>query len=168
MEQLIIKNKVAESGLVVLDPADWLRPYQPVGFDLKDFLYMGMVLREKAFREELKGYDWTSYTGKLVALYCSADAIVPMWAYMLVNAYLQQKSAEVYFGTPEAVRLQRALAAVERADFSEYAEGRLILKGCGDESIPAALYVGLTNKLVPLVKSLMYGEPCSTVPVFKK
>lgn len=168
MEQLIIRNKVAESGLIVIDPADWYHAIQPEGFDLKDFLFHGMVLREKNFREDLKGIDWSTYESKLVAVYCSTDAIVPIWAYMLVSSYLQQREAKVYFGKPAEVRLQAALEEVANTDFSVYQEGRLILKGCGEEQIPPALYVALTQKLRPLAKSLMYGEPCSTVPVYKK
>lgn len=164
----LIQNKVAESGLLVLDPAQYITEIQVEAFDLKDFLFHGMVLREKDFREQLKGVDWKKYAGKFVALYCSTDAILPTWAFMLVTQYLHSVGAEAAAATPANRREQLALAAIQKADFSMYEDAKVILKGCGDENVPTSLYTALSSALLPHVKSLMYGEPCSTVPVYKK
>lgn len=164
----VIRNKVAESGIVVLDPAHWYHEMAVESFDLRDFLIMGMVLREKDFREALKTHNWEQYRGKLVAVHCSTDAIVPTWAYMLITQYLQPLARSVAMAEPPAARLQFCLESIAAADFSEHQNGRLILKGCGEAPIPPAVYAALTQRLLPLVQSLMYGEPCSTVPVYKK
>lgn len=164
----LIQNKVAESGLLVLDPAQYLTEIKVEAFDLKDFLFHGMVLKEKDFREQLKAFDWKSHTGKFVALHCTTDAILPTWAFMLVTQYLHGVEAKVAAATPAFMREQLALTAIQQADFSRFKGARVILKGCGDESVPVSLYTALSSALLPLVKSLMYGEPCSTVPVYKK
>lgn len=164
----LIQNKVAESGLLVLDPADWWRSVEVVGLDLRDWLFHGMVLREKDFREQLKQVDWSVYHGKSVAIFCSTDAIIPTWAFMLVAQYLHGIAARVTAQQPDAWREQLVLQQLREADFSKYEAARVILKGCGDENVPVSIYVALTEALLPHVKSLMYGEPCSTVPVFKK
>lgn len=164
----LIQNKVAESGLVVIDPAQYFVEIRPVAFDLKDFLFHGMVLREKDFREQLKALEWTQYAGKLVALHCTTDAILPTWAFMLVTQYLHGVGAKVVAATPAAMREQLALEAIQKTDFGAYEDAKVILKGCGDETIPVSLYTALSSALLPHVKSLMYGEPCSTVPVYKK
>ena len=164
----LIQNKVAESGLIVLDPADFLPKEAVVGLDISSFLWHGMVLREKEFREQLKAFDWQTFTGKFVALHCSTDAIVPRWAYMLITQYLLPFAAHVAQGDVAACKEAWALQAIAAADMEAYRDERVILKGCGDDSLSDALYVALTARLQPLVKSLMYGEPCSTVPVYKK
>lgn len=164
----VIQNKVAESGLIVVDPAQYLAEIQVEAFDLKEFLLHGMVLREKDFRDRLKLVEWSQFTGKLVALYCSTDAILPTWAFMLVTQYLHGVGAKVMAATPSAMREQLALEAIRNAEFAVYEDAKVILKGCGDENIPVSLYTALSSALLPHVKSLMYGEPCSTVPVFKK
>ncbi|MDP2187040.1 MAG: DUF2480 family protein [Sphingobacteriaceae bacterium] len=164
----LIQNKVAESGILVLDPAQYLAEIQVEAFDLKDFLFHGMVLREKDFREQLKSFDWQTYAGKFVALHCSTEAILPTWAFMLVTQYLHGVGAKVAAATVAGMREQLALATIQQADFRVYADAKVILKGCGDENVPASLYTALSSALLPHVKSLMYGEPCSTVPVYKK
>jgi hypothetical protein len=164
----LIQNKVAESGLLVLDPAQYLAEIQVEAFDLKDFLFHGMVLREKDFREQLKSFDWNTYAGKFVAVYCSTEAILPTWAFMLVTQYLHGVGARAGAATAASMREQLAVAAIQQADFSAYADGKVILKGCGEEAVPASLYTALSSALLPHVKSLMYGEPCSTVPVYKR
>lgn len=164
----LVRNKVAESGIVVLNPADWYLPFVPTGFDLKELLLHGMVLREKDFREQLKATDWSIYTGKLVAVYCSSDAIIPTWAYMLVIQYLKGVAAQAMAMTPKQMQEFLALQAIATADFSKEAGGRIILKGCGDEAVPESIYAALSSRLLEHVSSLMYGEPCSTVPVYKR
>jgi hypothetical protein len=164
----MIQNRVAESGLITIDPAQWM-PKEPVeGFDLKDYLFMGAILREKDFREAMQGLDWSVYTGKHVAVFCSADAIIPMWAYMLVSSRLSPVAASVYAGTPDDWRKHRFLESVAAIDVSAYTDQRVVVKGCGDEPIGEWAYLDITRRLLPVVKSLMYGEACSAVPVYKK
>lgn len=164
----LIQNKVAESGLKVLDPADFLPAIPVVELDISQFLWHGMVLREKEFREQLRSFSWEDYAGKFVALHCSTDAIVPRWAYMLITNYLLPHTAHMARGTAAECKQAWALTAIATSDFEAYRDEKVILKGCGDDSLSDALYIALTARLQPLVKSLMYGEPCSTVPVYKK
>lgn len=163
-----IVNKVAQSGLVSIDLAELYPAGERVVYDIKDNLFMGLMLREKDFREFIKEHDWTQYQGKHVALTCSADAIVPTWAYMLLANKLSPQASTVVFGdlkTLETVLFDRALAEM---DLEKYRDQRLVIKGCGDIAVPESAYVSLTQKLTGLAKSIMYGEPCSTVPIYKR
>ncbi len=163
-----IRNKVAESGILTLDLAPFIpAAYSLAFFDLKPFLFMEMMLREKDYRAALQAQDWHDFAGKHVALGCSSDAVIPVWAYMLAAAYLQPVAASVHFSNQEALPALVITAALAQLDVSEYAGKRVVLKGCGDVSVPPEAYVAATTLLRPVVKSLMYGEPCSTVPVFK-
>lgn len=161
-------NKVAESGLISFD----LEEYYPKGeirtFDLKDYLFMGLILKEKDFRAALLAIDWETYRDANVALTCSADAIIPMWAYMLVASYLQPVAKTVVFGDEQKLISTLLLKNLGAVNGEEYTDKRIVVKGCGDLSIPETAYVEITNKLRPFAKSIMYGEPCSTVPIFKK
>lgn len=164
----VIVNKVAESGLVSFD----LEDYYPKGdiktFDLKDYLFMGLILKEKDFRAALQSTDWPVYQDAYVAVTCSADAIIPMWAYMLAASYLQPFAKDVVFGDEKKLvdtLLIKNLAKVNGADFSDQ---RVVVKGCGELAVPETAYVEITNRLRPFAKSIMYGEPCSTVPIYKK
>lgn len=163
-----IINKVAESGLITLDPETWYPRGETAVFDLKDHLFMGLVLKEKEFREALKNLDWSVYQDKNVALYCSADAIIPVWAWMLVAGYLQPVAQEIVMGDVNELNKQRYLKNLDRIDLSVYAGQRVVIKGCGETPIPDFVYMELTRRLRPVVKSIMYGEPCSTVPVYKQ
>jgi hypothetical protein len=164
-----ILNKVAESGLISLDLQDYLpKEEQLAVFDLKDYLFMGLILKEKDFRTALLAMDWTVYQGKAVALCCTADAIIPAWAYMLVVTYLQPVAGEIFMGTAEELRNHLLVHNIAALPQEPYADKRMVIKGCGDAFIPAEAYVAITLKLRPVAKSIMYGEPCSTVPVFKK
>lgn len=163
-----IVNKVAASGIVTIDPAAFIPEPGIVEFDLKPFLFMGLILKEKDFREALKNLDVTPYQQVLVTVTCSADAIIPQWAFMLAASTLQPHARAVYFGTAAQAAEQYMLQQIDQMDTQPYADARIVLKGCGDAAIPASVYVALTRKLQPVVKSLMYGEPCSTVPVYKK
>lgn len=166
----MIVNKVAESGIITLDLAPLLPEKKDmVVFDLKPFLFREMILREKDFRAALQEHDWKSYQGKHVAVLCTADAIIPLWAYMLVTTYLQPEAATVFFGTDAALEQHLITTAIQCAiDQEAYHDKRVVLKGCGDKTIPEGAYVAASAILLPVVKSLMYGEPCSTVPVYKK
>ncbi|MDB5200377.1 MAG: hypothetical protein JWO92_2340, partial [Chitinophagaceae bacterium] len=137
-------------------------------FDLKDHLFMGLILKEKDYREALKNLDWTSYQNKNVAITCSADAVIPMWAYMLAATYLQPVAKEVVFGTGDFLHRTLFLKNLSRINVNEFTDKRVVIKGCGDKSISETAYVEITKLLTPVVKSIMYGEPCSTVPIYKK
>jgi len=167
MEDIII-NKVSESGIVSLDLEEFYPKEEIVLFDMKDYLFMGLILKEKDFRESLKNLDLTIYTDKNVAVTCSADAVIPMWAYMLVASYLQPVSKEVYFGTIEEIKTALLLKNIEKIAIKEYVDKRVVIKGCGEVPIGEAAYLQATKLLRPVAKSIMYGEPCSTVPIFKK
>lgn len=163
-----IVNKVANSDLVSLD----LEKYYPLGdiisFDLKEHLFMGLILKEKDFREKLKQTDWSQYQDKYVAVHCSADAIIPVWAYMLVAANLQPVAGELFTGTPDEMRKHLFLKNIANINPDDFANARVVIKGCGDLPIGEFAYAEITRHLLPVAKSIMYGEPCSTVPVYKK
>jgi len=163
-----IVNKVAESGLISLDLEQWYPKQSIARFDIKDHLFMGMIVKEKEFRESLKQTDWAVYKDKAVAVTCSVDAIIPVWAYMLVASYLQPVCSEAYVGSEQELVKHLFLRNIESADLSPYQDQRVIVKGCGDTPIGEFAYMAITKRLLPVVKTLMYGEPCSTVPVYKK
>lgn len=167
MQQAII-NKVAESGIITLNLEDFYPKGEIVTFDLKGFLFMELILKEKDFRAALLTQDWDQYQGKHVAITCSADAIIPVWAYMLVASYLQPVAGEIVLGNTADLVQQVMLNRIAMLDATEYTDKRVVIKGCGDLHIPDAAYVAITAKLRPFAKSIMYGEPCSTVPVFKR
>ncbi|CAN5526992.1 DUF2480 family protein [soil metagenome] len=163
-----IVNKVAQSGLVTLDPASFYPQGERVIYDIKDNLFMGLMLREKDFREFVKEHDWTQYEGKNVGITCSEDAIVPAWAYMLLANKMAPYAAEVVFGDKEVLETVLFVKSIAHMDIEQYRGQRIVIKGCGDTPVPVSAYVELTKKLTPVVKSLMFGEPCSTVPIYKK
>lgn len=161
-------NKVANSGLITLNLEDYYNKGERVVYDIKENLFHGLILKEKDFREFIKTHDWTQFQDKNVAIICSADAIVPTWAYMLLANRMQPYANEIVFGdlnTLEAVMFTKALASIKPEDF---ANERVVVKGCGELEIPVSAYVAITKILTPVVKSIMFGEPCSTVPVYKR
>ena len=161
-------NKVAESGLVSLNLEDFYPKEEILVFDLKDFLFMGLILKEKDYRAALQNHDWEKYRDKNVTITCSADAIIPMWANMLAASYLQNVTPNVFFGNEQTTRESVLLKRIATINADDYKDQRIIVKGCGDIDIPVSAYVEITNKLRPVVKSLMFGEPCSTVPIYKR
>jgi hypothetical protein len=161
-------NKVAQSGLVTLDPAAFYPAGDRMIYDITDNLFHGLILKEKDFREFVKGHDWTQYQDKNVAITCTADAIVPAWAYMLLANRMAPYAREIVFGDAavlETVLFEKAMAG---ANLEQYTGQRVVIKGCGDTEVPVSAYVELTKRLTPIVKSLMFGEPCSTVPIYKR
>lgn len=164
----MITNKVAQSGLLTIDMEEWYDTAGRVVFDLKDWLYEELILREKEYRERLKAHDWSAYRGKLVALTCTADAIVPTWAFMLAATYLEPVAKRVIFGTPEHMEEQLYAERIASLDPEEYRDQRVVIKGCSKVPVPVSAYTALTAFLRPLVRSIHYGEPCSTVPVYKR
>lgn len=168
MSNEVIINRVAESALLTLD----LETYYPKGevlvFDLRGFLFMELIVKEKEFRAALLAHDWTQYQDKLVAVTCTADAIVPVWAYMLVASYLQPVAKEIVMGDEKKLLETLFLKNINTIAIAEYQDKRVVIKGCGDLPIGEFAYLEATKILRPVVKSIMYGEPCSTVPIFKK
>lgn len=163
-----IVNKVALSGLITFDLAELHHAGERVVYDIVDNLFQGLMLREKDFREFVKNHDWTQYTGKNVSVICSADAIVPTWAYMLIASKLAPYANFFVFGNLEVLETALYLLALEKIPLEQYKDQRLVIKGCGDIEVPTAAYMAITAKLSAIAKSVMYGEPCSTVPIFKR
>lgn len=162
-------NKVAQSGISTLDLEEFFPAEgEIVSFDLKDHLFKGLILREKDFREALAATDWTQYVGKAVAVFCSADAIIPNWAWMLVASAVQPYATLVVMGNPEEALRQYYFHRLQKIDLEQYRDARVVIKGCSDKPVPPEAYLMATAVLRPVVKSIMYGEPCSTVPVYKK
>lgn len=167
MENEII-NKVANSGLINLDLEDYYVKGPRKLIDIKDQLYMGMILKEKDFREWIKTNNWSQYQDSFVAVYCSEDAIIPVWAYMLVAAALEPFAKRVVFGDLEALETELYKEVIDGLELNEFTDQRLIIKGCGNLPVPRAAFLMLTRKLQPIAKSIMYGEACSTVPIYKR
>jgi hypothetical protein len=165
METII--NKVAESGIITLNLEDLL-PTDAMVFDLKAFLFMELILKEKNYRESLLAHEWSQYAQKDVILTCSVDAIIPVWAYMLAAQYLQPVAKRIRMGTVEQANKDLLLDTIHQLNTDPYTDQRIVIKGCGDVHIPDEAYAMITFKLRPVAKSIMYGEPCSTVPIYKQ
>lgn len=161
-----IINKVAQSGLITLNPEDFAFKGTAVGLDIKDWLFHGLILKEKEFREHIKNQDWNQYQDQAVAIYCSTDAIIPSWAFMLIAIHVAPVASFVHYGTIEDMQFHLFKEALDDFDFESMAGERVVVKGCGQ--ISTAMYVEITRRLRPVAKSIMYGEPCSTVPLYKQ
>ena len=166
MDEVII-NKVAQSSLITLDLESFYPSGEMVVFDLKSYLFMELILKEKDYREALKNMDWNIYQDKNVSITCSTDAIIPLWAYMLAVSYLEPYAKDIVFGNEAEAFTIFFLKNLWKLNPKEFEGKRVVVKGCGDKKIPEAAYVEITKILRPVVKSIMYGEPCSTVPIFK-
>ncbi len=166
-EEFEIKNRVAESGLINFDISDLLPKGERKGIDLKDFLFEGLILKEKDFRERVSQINPEEYKDSYVYIYNSADAIVPLWAYFLITAKLTDVTKKIVFGNREDLEVILMHNAIQTHDFSDFDGKRVLVKGCSDNSIPENAYIELVEQLKPLVKSLMFGEACSNVPIFK-
>lgn len=163
-----IINKVADSGLISLDLENYYPKGEVVVFDMKDHLFMGMILKEKDFREALKNLDWEIYKNKYVAVTCTADAVIPVWAYMLVASNLSSIAKDFIMGDEKELHRTLFLKNLSAINTREFADKRIVIKGCGETPIGEFAYTEITKLLCPVAKSIMYGEPCSTVPVYKK
>lgn len=167
-EEKPLVNRVAESGLITVKLEEFF-PDEPLhSFDLKDYLFMGLILKEKEFREALQSHDWTQYQGAALLVFCSADAIIPVWAYMLVASYAEPFAKMVFQGNAEEYYKTSFAQAIGEMDLPSFQDQRVVIKGCSDKPVPPSAYVELTRKLRPYAQSIMYGEPCSTVPIFKR
>lgn len=163
-----IVNRVANSGIVTINLENYFPKVDIVEIDLKEFLFQGLILREKDFRTSLKEIDWSKYQNKIIACHCSTDAIIPVWAYMLVASHAEGSAAETYIGTPSEYIRQHYHTVLSNLNTAEFEDQRIVIKGCSDKPVPPAAYARLTELLQPVVKKIMYGEPCSTVPIWKK
>ena len=163
-----IINKVTASGIITINPEDFVPAGERVLFDIKPHLFEELLLKEKDFREFVKNEDWSLYKDKHVAVTCTNDAIIPVWAYMLVTTYLQPVAKEIIVGDEKEMYKTIFLKNISSIHESEFADKRIVLKGCGETPIDDFAYAEATRKLLPVAKSIMYGEPCSTVPVYKK
>ena len=168
MEGELIVNKVEASGLMTLNLEDFYPKETLKVFDLKEYLFRGLIIKEKEFREALKNTNWNEYENSGVAVTCTADAIIPVWAYMLVATYLQPVAKNIVLGDEQKLVEIILLDNLKKINTNEYKDKRVVVKGCGDIHIPESIYLMITALLLPQVKSIMYGEPCSTVPVFKR
>jgi Protein of unknown function (DUF2480) len=167
MEKEIV-NKVSSSQLVSFDLEELYTPGERVLFDIKGLLFQELVLREKDFRDFIKSHDWPKYSNKYVAITCSADAVVPTWAYMLLTASLQPYADQVIFGSLQDLEIILFKNALDKIDWKKFTNAKVVIKGCSKVEVPVSSYVEVTNRLRPIASSIMFGEPCSTVPVFKR
>lgn len=163
-----IVNRVTGSALVTLDLEEYYTPGERVILDINPWLFQELILKEKDFREHIKSHNWIQYEGKLVAIICSADAIVPTWAYMLVTIALQPVAKFVCFGSIDELETQLYSRALREIDWQKFKNAKVVIKGCSKVEVPIATYVEATNYLRPIAASIMFGEPCSTVPLFKR
>ena len=161
-------NRVSESGLITINLENYLPKGDIINFDIKDYLFMELILKEKDFREALKAYDWTQLQDKNLLIFCSTDAIIPTWAYMLVSVNASPYASNIYFGNEESFASYYVLRELDKIDYKQYEQQRVVIKGCSDKPVPSSAYVELTRKLQPYAQSIMFGEPCSTVPIFKR
>lgn len=168
MEESPIINKVAQSALITFDLEEFYQSGERVLYDIKDNLFQGLILREKDFREFLSAHDWSQYQDKMVAVYCSVDAIVPTWAYMLLVTKMAPFAKKVVFGDLEALEQSLYQEALSKVNPENYRDAKLVIKGCSNVHVPEFAYVEIVRILRPVAASIMYGEPCSTVPVYKK
>lgn len=167
MEDKIV-NRVANSGLITIDLEDFYPEGERVVYDLKDNLWQGLALKEKDFRDFIKQHDWSKYKSKNVTLLCSVDAIIPSWAYILLSTAINPHANFVTQGSKE--ELEKALweNEIQKIDLEEFKGARIVIKGCSNKEVPASAYLALSRRLQPLVRSMMFGEACSTVPLFKQ
>lgn len=163
-----IVNKVALSGLITYDLAELHRPGKRIVFDMKDHLFQGLLLREKDFRAFVKEHDWSQYQDSFVAITCSTDAIIPTWAYLLLANRLQPFASLVVFGDLNTLETVLFREEIDKLNMEEFTDQRIMIKGCGDIHIPESAFIYFTMKLTEVAKSIMYGEACSSVPIYKK
>ena len=161
-------NRVAQSSLITINLEKHFPSHEIVELDIANYLFQGLILREKEYRSHLKEKEWEEYSGKIVVVFCSTDAIIPVWAYMLIGQYLEGLAEQVFIGTKDEFLKHHYYTVLDEMDYEQYDESRVVIKGCSDKPVPAAAYAFLTEKLKPFAQSIMYGEPCSTVPIFKR
>ncbi len=167
MSDLLV-NRVANSGLITLNLEEYYPKHTFAQIDLKDYLFMELILKEKDFRKALKEIDWTRYQDKILLVDCSADAIIPTWAYMLIAAYAAPYVYDYWQGNQTGYLKHHYKKEIQQIDISDFEGKRIVIKGCSNLEVPASAYLELTSRLQPSAQSIMFGEPCSTVPIFKR
>ena len=167
-EENEIVNRVSNSTLITFDLEEFYQPGDRILIDIKDQLFQGLILKEKDFREFIKNHDWSFYQNKVVAITCSADAIIPTWAFMLVAIAVQPYAKRVEFGTLDILEERLFQEALSKVDWNQFSNAKVVVKGCSKVKVPESAYVFAVTKLQPIVSSLMFGEACSTVPLYKK
>ncbi|NEN25100.1 DUF2480 family protein [Cryomorpha ignava] len=168
MDDKPIVNKIANAGLNVLEMSRFTSDEEIQTIDIASQLWQGIALKEKDFRAYISETDWSAFDNKYVAVFCSVDAIVPNWAFMLIASSLAPHTQHIYFGKPAEYASYIVLQRIEKLDLEEFRDQRVMVKGCGDKAIDFSAFGALAARLTPVVKSLMFGEPCSTVPVYKR
>lgn len=164
----VLINRVANSGLVTINLEDYY-PKTPFRvFDIKDHLFQGLILKEKDFRQVLKEYNWSDYQDCILLVYCSTDAIIPVWAYMLVTSHASPFAKSVFIGDKDTYLSYYYKQTIESLDITAFENSKIVIKGCSHQPVPPSAYSEILNKLQPIAASIMYGEPCSTVPIYKK
>lgn len=166
MEEIV--NRVAKSGLINIDLEELYPKGEQLLYDMKDNLWQGFALKEKDFRQFVKENDWSFYKDKYVAIHCSVDAIIPTWAFMLLTTALAPYAKKVVYGSLQDLQTILFEEIIDELDMEDYRDSRVVIKGCSKKEVPVSAYVKLTEKLLPIVKSLMYGEACSSVPIYKQ
>ncbi|TAH24397.1 MAG: DUF2480 family protein [Cytophagales bacterium] len=166
MDEII--NKVANSSLITIDLEDYYNPLERLAIDLTQFLYEGTIIREKYFRELISNHDWNRYTEKNIAVYNTSDAIIPLWAYMIIVNKLAPVANFVNIGSMEDLNIALYTKAIFDIDPNQFTDKRIVIKGCGTGKVPIFAYGEIVKKLSPVAQSIMFGEPCSTVPVYKR
>src|SRR6185369_16705671 len=166
MEEQIV-NRVSASNLITFDLEEFYTPGAREQLDIKDLLFQGLILKEKDFRDFIKTHDWSQYTGKHMAIICSADAIIPTWAFMLLSVALHPFAATVVFGSLEDLERQLFVQKLNSVDWQKFQSAKVVVKGCSKVAVPVSAYVEVVNHLRPVAARIMFGEACSTVPLFK-
>lgn len=164
----VLVNRVANSKLKTINLENYFPEVEIIEFDIKSFLFQGLILREKEFRAQMKEIDWEQYRDQTVAIFCSTDAIVPTWAFMLVASYLAPYAAQVFMGNKSEYIESTYRERLAKIDYNQYEDELIVIKGCSNKAVPPSAYVDLTSRLTPVARSIMYGEACSTVPIYKK
>ncbi len=168
MKDKPLVNRVAQSKLKTINLEEYYPSLPMVEFDIANYLFKGLILKEKDFRDSLKSFEWAGLDNKILLVFCSTDAVIPVWAYMLVSGLASVHASEVFMGDKLSFLQHHYMRVLDDMDFSSYEEERVVVKGCSQKPVPAAAYAYLTQKLRPYAQSIMYGEPCSTVPIFKR
>ena len=167
-DENVLVNRVANSGLITINLEHYFPNKTIHEFDLKNYLFHGLILKEKDFRSAMKAYEWSNHADQVLLIHCSSDAIIPVWAYMLISTYASPVAADIFMGTKEEYLRHHYKTVLNSLNLDDYDGKRIVIKGCSDKPVPPDAYLEITKLLQPLAQSIMYGEPCSTVPIFKR
>ena len=163
-----IVNRIAESALITFDLEDLYQIGERKSIDLSQWLYEGLILKEKEYRAHLNAHEWSTYQDQFISLHCSTEAILPAWAFLLLTTYLQPFARKVVIGSIQDLEVQLFSEEIQLLDVTPFKDKPVIIKGCSDKTVPQDAYVKLITKLQPVVKSLFFGEACSSVPLYKR